>query len=70
MKLERGLKHQVDAVNSIVRVLENVNIEKTNNLTSNPVIDLNSPNIVKNINICYKYEYIGIVPKQKYKKSI
>lgn len=49
MKLERGLKHQVDAVNSIVRVLENVNIEKTNNLTSNPVIDLNSPNIVKNI---------------------
>ncbi len=49
MKLERGLKHQVDAVNSIVRVLENVNIEKTNNLTSNPVIDLNSPNIVRNI---------------------
>ena len=42
MKLERGLKHQVDAVNSIVRVLENVNIEKTNSLTENPVIDLAS----------------------------
>ena len=40
MKLKRGLKHQVDAVNSIVRVLENVNIEKTNSLTENPVIDL------------------------------
>ena len=49
MKLERGLKHQVDAVNSIVRVLENVNIEKTNSLTENPVIDLASPNIIKNI---------------------
>ena len=49
MKLKRGLKHQVDAVNSIVRVLENVNIEKTNSLTENPVIDLASPNIIKNI---------------------
>ena len=36
-------------VNSIVRVLENVNIEKTNSLTENPVIDLASPNIIKNI---------------------
>ena len=49
MKLERNLKHQVEAVNSIVRVLENVNIEKTNSLTDNPVIDLSSSSIVRNI---------------------
>lgn len=49
MKLERGLKHQDDAVNSIVRVFENVNIEKTSSLTDNPIIDLESPSILKNI---------------------
>lgn len=49
MKLERGLKHQTDAVNSIIRVLEDVRIEKTNSLTANPSIDLSSPNIVNNI---------------------
>ena len=49
MKLERGLKHQNEAVNSIIRVLEDVRIEKTNSLTANPSIDLSSPNIVNNI---------------------
>lgn len=49
MKLEKGLKHQEDAVNSIIKVFENVNIEKTHNLTSNPIIDLDSPYILKNI---------------------
>ena len=49
MKLERGLKHQTDAVNSIIRVFEDVEIEKTNSLTSNPIIDLSSQNIVRNI---------------------
>lgn len=49
MKLERGLKHQNDAVNSIIRVFEDVDIKKTNSLTENPWIDLNSSNIVSNI---------------------
>ena len=49
MKLERGLKHQDDAVNSIVRVFEDVNIEKTSCLTNNPIIDLESPSILYNI---------------------
>lgn len=49
MKLERGLKHQTDAVNSIIRVLEDVSIEKTNSLTANPSIDLSSPDIINNI---------------------
>ena len=49
MKLERGLKHQNDAVNSIIRVFENVDIEKSNSLTANPYINLNSSNIVSNI---------------------
>lgn len=49
MKLERGLKHQTDAVNSIIRVFQDVEIEKTDSLTDNPSIDLSSPNIIKNI---------------------
>lgn len=49
MKLERGLKHQTDAVNSIIRVLENVDVEKNDSLTDNPLIDLSSPNIINNI---------------------
>ena len=49
MKLERGLKHQTDAVNSIIRVLETVDIEKTDSLTDNPIIDLSSPSIIDNI---------------------
>lgn len=49
MKLERGLKHQVEAVNSIIRVFEDVEIAKSNKLTDNPCIDLSSPNIVRNI---------------------
>lgn len=49
MKLERGLKHQVEAVNSIIRVFEDVEIAKSNSLTDNPCIDLSSPNIIRNI---------------------
>ncbi len=49
MKLEKGLKHQDDAVNSIISVFENVNVEKTSCITGNPIIDLKSPNIIKNI---------------------
>lgn len=49
MKLERGLKHQEDAVNSIIRVFEDVNIEKTKSITENPLIDLKSSNIISNI---------------------
>lgn len=61
MKLERGLKHQNDAVNSIIRVFENVNIEKTNSLTKNPWIDLNSSNIITNIK---KIQYNNNVPRE------
>ncbi len=49
MKLERGLKHQNDAVNSIIRVFEDVGIEKENSFTGNPCIDLSSSNIINNI---------------------
>ena len=51
MKLEKGLKHQETAVNSIVRVLKNVEIYKSNSLTANPKIDLSSLNILHNINM-------------------
>jgi len=50
MKLEKGLKHQDTAVNSIVSVLKNVEIYKSNSLTANPKIDLSSSNIKYNIN--------------------
>ncbi len=61
MKLERGLKHQNDAVNSIIRVFEDVEIEKTDSLTANPYIDLNSANIVSNIK---KIQENNNVPKE------
>ena len=49
MKLQKGLKHQTDAVNSIIRVFDGVFIKKNNSLTGNPIIDLSSEDIVKNI---------------------
>ena len=49
MKLERGLKHQVDAVSSIVNVFREVDIVKSKILNSNPVIDLESPLLKYNI---------------------
>lgn len=49
MKLERGLKHQVDAVSSIVNVFREVDINKSKLLNSNPVIDLESPLLKYNI---------------------
>ena len=49
MKLERGLKHQVDAVGSIVNVFREVDIVKSKFLNSNPVIDLESPLLKYNI---------------------
>lgn len=61
MKLERGLKHQIDAVNSIIRVFEDVDIEKTESLTENPCIDLRSTNILRNIK---KIQDNNNVPKE------
>lgn len=61
MKLERGLKHQNDAVNSIIRVFEDIEIEKTDSLTANPYIDLNSANIISNIK---KIQENNNVPKE------
>ena len=49
MKLERGLKHQTDAVNSIISVFQEVNIFKPKSLNSNPVIELDSKIIPINI---------------------
>ena len=49
MKLERGLKHQDDAINSIVRVFENVELIRTSSITDNPCINLDSSEIIKNI---------------------
>jgi type III site-specific deoxyribonuclease len=49
MRLERGLKHQDDAINSIVRVFENVELIRTSSITDNPCINLDSSEIIKNI---------------------
>lgn len=68
MKLIRGLKHQNDAINSIVNVFNEVDFIKPKNLTSNPLIDLSSnllslniKNIQDNNNIFKEYKkYDGI----------
>lgn len=49
MKLESGLKHQENAVNSIISVLKDVEIYKPNSLNANPKIDLNSSTLWYNI---------------------
>lgn len=59
MKLERGLKHQTDAVNSIIRVFDNVQISRDDALTKNPIIDLDSPNIIDNIKRIQTYNNIS-----------
>ena len=49
MKLQKGLKHQTEAVNSIIRVFDDVYIKKSDSLTENPLIDLSSQKIINNI---------------------
>lgn len=49
MKLERGLKHQLDAVYSVINVFREVDIKKSKVLNSNPIIDLDSPKLKYNI---------------------
>lgn len=49
MKLERHLKHQDDAVYSIIQTLQNVEIEKNKNLCQNPTINLNSEKLIENV---------------------
>lgn len=66
MKLEKHLKHQDDSVSSIVQVLENVNIIKTNNLYQNPLIDLNSDVLIENIKNIQENNSIP----QEYRKNI
>ena len=51
MRLERGLKHQVDAVYSIINVFRGVDIIKSKILIANPIIDLSSPKLKYNISM-------------------
>ena len=49
MKLKKGLKHQNEAVESIVNVLKKIEIIKQKSLTSNPLINIQSPLLSYNI---------------------
>lgn len=63
MKLIKGLKHQTDAVDSIINVFREVDFIKPNNLNSNPLIDLSS-NIIS-INIKNIQDINGIFKEYK-----
>lgn len=49
LKLEKGLKHQTEAVNRINKVFENVSILNNTLKYANPIINLNSSNLLNNI---------------------
>lgn len=49
LKLEKGLKHQSDAINRINKVFENVNIVNNTYKYANPLIDLSSKDLLQNI---------------------
>ena len=49
MKLIKGLKHQSDAIKSVISVFEDVEMFDSNSLVSNPLIDLNSSFLSSNI---------------------
>lgn len=49
LKLEKGLRHQSEAINRINQVFENVDINNNTYKYANPVIDLTSNNLVENI---------------------
>ena len=49
LKLERGLKHQTEAINSINSVFENVEINNNTYKYANPIINLSSPELKNNI---------------------
>lgn len=49
LKLEKGLRHQTEAINKINKVFEDVNITNNTYKYANPLIDLNSNNLLENI---------------------
>ena len=49
LKLEKGLKHQSEAIKRINKVFENVDINDNTNKFANPLIDLNSSILIENI---------------------
>lgn len=49
LKLEKGLRHQSEAINRINQVFENVDINNNTYKYANPVIDLTSNNLIENI---------------------
>ena len=49
LKLEKGLKHQTEAVDRINKVFENVPILNNTLKYANPIINLNSSNLLNNI---------------------
>lgn len=49
LKLEKGLRHQNDAINRINKVFENVNIINNTYKYANPLIDLSSSDLLQNI---------------------
>jgi len=49
LKLEKRLKHQTEAVNRINKVFENVSILNNTLKYANPIINLNSSNLLNNI---------------------
>lgn len=64
LKLEKGLRHQNEAVNAISSVFENVSITKSNVRYANPIVDLNSStllNNIKNLNDCLPFSLRGNV---------
>lgn len=49
LKLEKGLRHQSEAINRINKVFENIDINNNTNKYANPLIDLNSDILIENI---------------------
>jgi len=60
------LKHQTEALNSITNVLRDVRISNKNPIHQNPLIDLNDPQIKKNIADTWSSSY-STVPKNMQK---
>lgn len=49
LKLEKDLKHQIEAIDRINKVFENVTLTDSVNKYANPIIDLSSNNLIQNI---------------------
>ena len=49
LKLEKGLRHQTEAINKINKVFENVNIINNTYKFANPLVDLTSNTLLQNI---------------------